>query len=119
MILFRFPFGNNFYTLNENSENSAVQFVSFDEAKTLVFKGNIRNISEEQIISDSIFTEEINSDVPNHFQEEKKDQYIKKLSEVIAFIKQNQLSKLVISRRKRVDYAEISSNKSLNLSHSF
>ncbi len=119
MILFRFPFGDDFYTLNKDSENHAVQFFPFDEAETINFKGSIAIISEEKVISDPLFTDEINSVIPKKFQREKKDHYIQKLQEVIAFIKQNQLSKLVISRRKTVDYSVISSAKKLNLSCSF
>lgn len=121
MIFFRFPFSEKIYTTNEDSGESVVSFVSFDQSQTLDFKGKIKEISSDDFLSKNISTDFITEKLID-FKEESQTDYQDKLVEVINFIKDNQLSKLVISRRKVVDYQESKINfiqTFLNLSESY
>lgn len=121
MIFFRFPFSNKIYTTDESSEESAVSFISFNQSETVEFKGNIKEISFTDFLNQKISTDFIHDELID-FKEENQNNYQKKLVEVINFIKDNQLSKLVISRRKLVDYQESKINfiqTFLNLSESY
>ena len=110
MLYFRFPFSDSIFTVNENSDKKSVSFVSFDETESIDFYGNIEEFFfNENILSNQISTELL------EFKEENQFEYEAKLGKVIEFIKENQLSKLVISRRKVFDFEE----KKINLSQTF
>ena len=110
MLYFRFPFSDSIFTVNENSDKKTVSFVSFDETESIDFYGNIEEFFfNENILSNQISTELL------EFKEENQFEYEAKLGKVIEFIKENQLSKLVISRRKVFDFEE----KKINLSQTF
>lgn len=109
MILFRLPFENKYYTTNGISDRYFVEISSFSLDKNLKFYGNIVEISEEEIenIHLSLKAKE------NNELEENQNHYIDKINKTIDFIKENHLSKLVISRKKLIHY-----NK-LNISQTF
>lgn len=110
MLYFRFPFSDSIFTVNENSDKKSVSFLSFDETESIDFYGNIEEFFfNENILSNQISTELL------EFKEENQFEYEAKLGKVIEFIKENQLSKLVISRRKVFDFEE----KKINLSRTF
>ncbi len=118
MIFFRFPFSENILTVEENSSGKPVSFFSFDKSEIIDFEGNIKKISideflEKEILSDSLKTELL------EFNEENQTEYQKKLEEVIDFIKENNLPKLVISRRKLLIYSSLNSFGKINLSQTF
>ena len=103
MIFFRFPFSKKIYTTDENSEEKPISFFSFIECETIKFNGEIKEISINDFLNLKISTDFIREELV-YFKEENQNDYQEKLAEVIDFIKENQLSKLVISRRKLIDY---------------
>lgn len=110
MLYFRFPFSDSIFTVNENSDKKSVSFLSFDETESLDFYGNIEEFFfNENILSNQISTELL------EFKEENQFEYEAKLGQVIEFIKENQLSKLVISRRKLLNFE----GQKVNLSQTF
>lgn len=110
MIYFRFPFSDSIFTVNENSDKKSVSFLSFDETESIDFYGNI----EEFFFNENIWSNQISTELLE-FKEENQFEYEAKLGKVIEFIKENQLSKLVVSRRKVFDFEE----KKINLSRTF
>ena len=110
MLYFRFPFSDSIFTVNENSDKKSVSFLSFDETESIDFYGNI----EEFFFNENIWSNQISTELLE-FKEENQFEYEAKLGKVIEFIKENQLSKLVISRRKVFDFEE----KKINLSQTF
>ena len=110
MLYFRFPFSDSIFTVNENSDKKSVSFLSFDETESIDFYGNIEEFFfNENILSNQISTELL------EFKEENQFEYEAKLGKVIEFIKENQLSKLVVSRRKLLNFE----GQKVNLSQTF
>ena len=110
MLYFRFPFSDSIFTVNENSDKKSVSFLSFDETESIDFYGNIEEFFfNENILSNQISTELL------EFKEENQFEYEAKLGQVIEFIEENQLSKLVISRRKLLNFE----GQKVNLSQTF
>lgn len=105
MIYFKFPFDKQLYSITSTIENpdiNAVAFRSFDQLEEINFKGNIIAIDDE----DFIFEHRTSSILPNDstgYKKETHSDYLKKLEEVIKIIKDNNLPKLVLSRRKIID----------------
>lgn len=114
MIFFRFPFSEKIYTTDESSDETAISFMSFDQSETVDFKGRIIQISGDDFLRQDISTDFIQEELIG-FKEENQNDYQEKLVEVIDFIKENQLSKLVISRRKWVDFK----GSTINLTQTF
>ncbi|TXF79341.1 chorismate-binding protein [Chryseobacterium sp.] len=114
MILFKLPFNDKYYSVHGNSSETAISVVSFDEFERLDFKGNIVEIKKEEILQNQKFSDEINSEILD-FKQESKDEYLTKLKEVIDFINENSLQKLVYSRQKINEFPE----KKINLSQTF
>lgn len=114
MIYFRFPFSENILTTDLSSENEAVSFVSFDKEMTLNFKGNIQDISKDEFLKTPISSNQILNTLLE-FRAETENVYQNKIAEVIQFVKENELPKLVISRKKLVSYNGLE----VNLSKSF
>ena len=110
MLYFRFPFSDSIFTVNENSDKKTVSFLSFDETESIDFYGNIEEFFfNENILSNQISTELL------EFKEENQFEYEAKIGKVIEFIKENQISKLVISRRKLLNFE----GQKVNLSQTF
>lgn len=97
MIYFKFPLDEKLYSTDENSDQKAVIFKSFDQSEKIIFKGKIKEIHDGNFISKS--SDSLLSDQTG-FEEETHSEYLNKLREVIEVIKENNLPKLVISRRK-------------------
>lgn len=99
MIFFKLPFHEKLFTTDENSGKSSISFHSFDNSEQLNFNGNIIEITPDKFENIKLTYQSLSKD-ENHFTAETKDEYLLKLKDVIEVIKQNQLPKLVISRRK-------------------
>ena len=112
MIFFRFPFSETILTTDKNSDVSSVSFFSFDKHEKIDFKGNINEISVNNFLQKSFFSADVACELKD-FDEETETEYLQKLQKVIEFIKENDLAKLVISRRKLIE------NPSINLSETF
>lgn len=103
MLYFRYPFSDQIYTTDHKEGKTSVRFVSFDQAESIDFQGSIKPVSLVEFLEMDLPYEMISSKL-TAFKEETKDDYVNKIQEVIDFIKDNQLSKLVISRRKLVGF---------------
>ena len=113
-IIFRLPFSEDIFTNNLQSENENISFTSFDTSVKLNFKGNFEKISREKILEKPWLSSDFNFSLDD-LKEEEKAQYIQKLESVIALIKENEVPKLVISRRKLINF----NAEKINLSQSF
>ena len=114
MIFFRFPFFETIYTVEETSFSEAVSFLSFDQSEKIDFKGTLKEITITEFLNHEVFNDDLNTELLD-FEEENSAAYQEKLVKVIDFIKANQLSKLVISRRKLVQF----NDSKLSLSQTF
>jgi len=120
MIYFKFPFDEKLYSTDKNSTENHIHFYSFDGLSQINFNGNIVEINPEicdkTIISNKSLTED-----KNQFSVETKEEYLQNLDKVISVINENQLPKMVYSRRKIfTDFNEIDLNKSFkNLCRSY
>ena len=119
MLYFRFPFGEEYFTTDSNSDKHTLSFVSFDETEKMNFSGNVQKISIEKIEREKIHISDVQTQKLKEFTEESKEEYLEKLSAVINFIKDNHLSKLVLSRRKLVKYNSLPEGKNIILTDTF
>ncbi|MCY0978115.1 chorismate-binding protein [Chryseobacterium wangxinyae] len=117
MIYFKFPFNEKMYSIEENSDKKSVIFKSFDQAESINFNGNIFEASniDKRLSSKSLIQEE------SDFSPESHHEYLEKLHKVIKIVKENNLQKLVLSRRKIFkDFSEINLEQSFkNLCQSY
>ncbi|MCY0967770.1 chorismate-binding protein [Chryseobacterium wangxinyae] len=117
MIYFKFPFNEKLHSIEENSDKKSVIFKSFDQAESINFNGNIFEASniDKRLSSKSLIQEE-----PD-FSPESHHEYLEKLHNVIKIVKENNLQKLVLSRRKIFkDFIEINLEQSFkNLCQSY
>ncbi|QQV01504.1 MULTISPECIES: chorismate-binding protein [Chryseobacterium] len=124
MIYFQFPFDEKIYSTDEKYEIHPIEFHSFDNAEIKNFKGKIVEISKEDF-SKLHINSAILHDEEVIYRAENKEEYLKKLEEVIAIIKRNKLPKLVLSRRKMIrnfnslDLTKSFSNLCLNYPNAF
>ena len=91
-----------------------MRFVSFDQVDTLLFRGKRVEIDTVSFLEKPHLSGELPfklAPLPN----EDELLYIQTIKEVIAFVKDNNLPKLVVSRQKRVDIE----NRQVNLSQTF
>lgn len=103
MVYFRFPFSDQILTTNNSSNKTAVSFVSFDGLQHLDFQAEIIEISKQDFLAQKNLHQNIKTKLCIFSPETKRD-YEQKIAKVINFIKDENLSKLVISRRKLVNY---------------
>lgn len=103
MVFFRFPFSETLWTTEKNSAPQNVSFHSFDQSERIDFEGDLKEISLSDFQNLNILSSDLSGELIN-FQEEKQIEYQQKLEKVIHFIQEHNLSKLVISRRKLVDF---------------
>lgn len=101
-IYFRLPFSQNILTNDLSGENSKLSFKSFDGLETLKFRGDFEEVSIEDFIKNSWSTTDLEYSM-SEFRQESESTYVEKIQNVIHFITQNQLQKLVISRRKIIN----------------
>ena len=121
MVYFKFPFSENICTTDSSSTKKWVSFFSFDGSEILPFEGDIMQISQQEFLKKEINTYSLSFNL-NGFEEENQKDYQEKLANVIGFIKQNNLSKLVISRRELLNYDGLKINLTqtfLNLCKSY
>ncbi|KFF03726.1 chorismate-binding protein [Chryseobacterium luteum] len=110
MIYFKFPFDETLYSTDQKQNGESVGFYSFDLLRQITFEGNITEASEQ--FEHAVITNEILLKDASSFNAETREEYIEKLHQVIHVIKDNQLPKLVYSRRKiftdfsGIDYKE-------------
>lgn len=114
MLYFRYPFSDQIYTTDNRVALNPVRFVSFDQQENIDFQGDIKPISLAEFLEIEILSNLIPSKLTDFKQESEKD-YLIKIQQVIDFIKENELSKLVISRRKLVDFK----SQKINLTQTF
>lgn len=110
MIYFKFPFDENFYTVESTSSKTNLRFCPFKDGESINFDGKISQTTSFEISKEILD----NLENGNSYQEESKDEYIKNLERIIAVIKENKLPKIVYSRRKIANFDE-----DLNLKKSF
>jgi isochorismate synthase len=113
-IIFRLPFSKDIFLNDLQSNNENIGFTSFDTSVKLNFKGDFEKISAGKLLENPWFSSDFTFNL-NAIKEESENDYVKKLENVISFIKKNKVPKLVISRRKLVNL----NNQKINLSQSF
>lgn len=120
MIYFKFPFNDKLYSTDQKSGKDNVNFHSFDGLTQLTFEGNTIEIHSEQL-DRIIFNNENLQNDESHYNTELKEEYLQSLQEVIEMIKENGLSKMVLSRRKIFkDFNRINYHESFkNLCHTY
>ena len=99
MIYFKFPFDKKLYSTDDNPTENHINFYSFDGTNQVDFNGKIIEINDENFDQKVISNESLPKD-ENSFTTETKEEYLKNLETVIKIIKENELPKLVYSRRK-------------------
>ncbi|MCW3159722.1 chorismate-binding protein [Chryseobacterium oryctis] len=112
MIYFKFPFDEKLYSVDKKNNQKAINFYSFDGIKQVSFDGNIVEINSEdfQKTDFNSLPEDKNGFIP-----ETKEEYLNKIEKVIEIIKQNNLPKMVYSRRKIFsDFNEIDLKESFS-----
>lgn len=114
MIFFKFPFGEKFFTVDNEADCTNVSFVSFTGENQLDFEGSLKEINDLP----EVFSDEL-SDVILEFPNENQERYVEKISAVIDFIKENNLKKLVIARQKLVPYSRLNDAGKINLTQIF
>lgn len=119
-MYFKLPFDEKLYSTDENSNENFVNFYSFDGTTQINFNGNIVEINPERFNQITISSNSLPED-NNHFSTETQEEYLENLRKVIDVIKNNQLPKLVYSRRKIfTDFNEIDLKESFkNLCQSY
>lgn len=102
MIYFKFPFDEKLYSTDENSTINSINFHSFNNAEKLEIQGNIIEKNQSEFENLEISSEILPED-RIQFEAENKEEYLQKLEDVIQIIKENNLPKLVLSRRKIIN----------------
>lgn len=113
MLYFRFPFGEDIFTVEEEVKGTGVSFYPFDQSDVLSFKGKLSKVTDSVLSNLNLATDSLSP--IKDFQAETKAEYLKIIEQAISFIKENQLSKLVISRRKLIEFE----NQSIDLKETF
>ncbi|WP_333597130.1 chorismate-binding protein [Chryseobacterium flavum] len=110
MIYFKLPFNERLYSIDSNNYNNAISFYSYDGLSRINFPGSIIE-ADPSVSYDPFISNELQTD-STHSVAETKDEYCKTLQKIIEVIKENNLPKLVYSRRKiftdfkSIDYRE-------------
>lgn len=107
MIYFKFPFDEKLYSTDEDSNENPINFYSFDGLSKIACNGKIIEVNQENFDQTILSTDLLTED-RTEFIEETKAEYLNNLGKVIDVINNNQLPKLVYSRRKIfTDFTEI------------
>ncbi|WP_276875930.1 chorismate-binding protein [Chryseobacterium joostei] len=115
MIYFKLPFDEGLHSVDKEAHKNAVNFYSYNSLSHIDFNGNIIKVNQEQFNTTPITSESLINDTTN-FIAETKEEYCNTLQQVIGVIKENDLPKLVYSRRKIftdfniIDYKESFNN---------
>lgn len=99
MIYFKLPFDERLLSADEKSSKNAVNFFSYNGLDQISFSGDISEIPPNEVDQKLITNEVLNDDTTNYYAETK-EEYCQTLQQVIKVIKENNLPKLVYSRRK-------------------
>jgi len=99
MIYFKLPFDERLLSADEKNIKNAVNFHSYNGSEQISFHGNIVEVDSEEFAHTSITNKGLINGPTNSIAETK-DEYCQTLQEVIKVIKENNLPKLVYSRRK-------------------
>lgn len=99
MIYFKLPFDERLLSADEKSTKNAVNFFSYNGLDQISFSGDISEIPPNEVDQKLITNEVLNDDTTNYYAETK-EEYCHTLQQVIKVIKENNLPKLVYSRRK-------------------
>lgn len=99
MIIFRLPFSEKIYSVDEKSNgNFPIEFFGFNETQKIQFEGQLITMEEDFNFNSKKLTPD---NTPK--KELNENEYLSQIKEVISFIKENNLQKLVFSRKKVVD----------------
>lgn len=104
MLFFKLPFDDQIFTCDASSDKVAVSFHPFAEGTKLVFNGNIRKVSKAEFLNLNIDLSSL-SELPLK-ADENEAEYCAKISEVVSFVREKKLPKLVVSRRKTVPFVK-------------
>lgn len=120
MIYFKLPFDENLYSTDNNYDEKHIAFYPFEGLEIDEHPGKIVEINPKDFDKLTFSDESLPTD-ENKFVAETKDDYLQNLEKVIEVIKENQLPKLVYSRRKIfTEFREIDLKKSFeNLCQSY
>lgn len=118
MIIFRFPFSDKLLTVTEQRAENAVQFVSFDENQHISFEGKTAEISKKELLSHEKFSDGIQDEV-DAFEEEQHADYINNIQEIVQFVKDENLKKMVYSRIKLLDFSDSNQQAKISLTKTF
>lgn len=99
MIYFKLPFDERLLSADEKSTKNTVNFFSYNGLDQISFSGDISEIPPNEVDQKLITNEVLNDDTTNYYAETK-EEYCHTLQQVIKVIKENNLPKLVYSRRK-------------------
>ncbi|MCS4301339.1 chorismate-binding protein [Chryseobacterium sp. BIGb0232] len=99
MIYFKLPFNEGLHTVEETNDKDAVNFYSYNSLTQINFNGNIIKADPIKFHDLSVTNEFLPEDTTG-FTAETKEEYCNTLQQVIEIIKENNLPKLVYSRRK-------------------
>ncbi|WP_312287894.1 chorismate-binding protein [Chryseobacterium gleum] len=99
MIYFKLPFDERLLTTDEKNTKNAVHFFSYNGQDQISFSGDIIEAEPSDFSLNPITNEDLIKDLTNSTTETK-EEYCATLQEVIKVIKENNLPKLVYSRRK-------------------
>ncbi|KAB1230686.1 chorismate-binding protein [Chryseobacterium viscerum] len=114
MIYFKLPFDERLLSADEKNIKNAVKFHSYNGLDHIHFNGDIVEIDPSEFDHTSI-TNEAFINAPTDSIAETREEYCKTLQEVIEVIKENNLPKLVYSRRKIfTDFGIIDFKESFN-----
>ncbi|WP_228457656.1 chorismate-binding protein [Chryseobacterium indologenes] len=99
MIYFKLPFDERLYSADEKNNKNTIDFYSYDSLNQINFNGNKIEVSSEDFDQISISNGSFPEDNTG-FIAETDEEYYQNLQQVIRVIKENDLPKLVYSRRK-------------------
>lgn len=114
MIYFKLPFDERLQSVDEKNDNTTVNFHSYNGDSQINFNGDIIEIDPIEFNTTSITNESLISNTASS-EAETKEEYGHTLQQVIEVIKENNLPKLVYSRRKIfTDFTAIDYKESFN-----
>ncbi|WP_419870294.1 chorismate-binding protein [Chryseobacterium sp. CT-SW4] len=99
MIFFKLPFDATLYTTDETSGCQSISFISFNGIEEINFKGKVIKADTESFEKQEISSRSLPNDTTGYIPETE-EEYLQKLTELIRVIKDHNLPKLVLSRRK-------------------
>ena len=76
MLCFRYPFSDQIFTTEENSNSNLVRFVSFNNSEQVDFKGDIKEISLNQFLEDEVFSDVSLSELIDFEEETESDSIV-------------------------------------------